>query len=203
MTRQDLIIHLAQEYDLDISYMAYLNGGPGSGNFGHAGIPGQRGGSAPGTANSLIQKTDIVKRKMVEIDETEPYDAAAYEAWHEKSKELDEDREKLGRIYSDITNGNLDREYINILDDTGIEGDIKRAIQEHFNTRDRFDEVEQMLNEGESLEDYERGSSDYIRVSKEISSLKKEWQRLVKQMDRTEEKAYDEIGKFELHGHLE
>ena len=37
------------EVPLPANLTAALKGGPGSGNFGHAGRPGQRGGSAPGS----------------------------------------------------------------------------------------------------------------------------------------------------------
>lgn len=38
--------------------MVYSEGGEGSGHHGHAGVPGQRGGSAPGSGSSIQDKAD-------------------------------------------------------------------------------------------------------------------------------------------------
>lgn len=50
-----------------------LKGGPGSGNFGHAGIPGQRGGSAPsgGGGGKLVTRSEVqrAERAAEKLDE--------------------------------------------------------------------------------------------------------------------------------------
>jgi hypothetical protein len=47
-----------------------FKGGPGSGNFGHKGIPGQRGGSAPrsGVAQAFGKITDAAYQSIIEND---------------------------------------------------------------------------------------------------------------------------------------
>ncbi|MDD2753919.1 MAG: hypothetical protein PHS80_00190 [Methanothrix sp.] len=72
------------------------NGGPGSGNFDHAGIPGQQGGSAPGGGGgpSIDQETGslvgIVSGNHFNMDEISPPDgqfltSEETEAWVEES----------------------------------------------------------------------------------------------------------------------
>lgn len=41
-----------------------VKGGPGSGHFGHAGRPGEVGGSAPSGVSALQKHTDYVKEKL-------------------------------------------------------------------------------------------------------------------------------------------
>lgn len=50
---------------------AYENGGPGSGNFGHAGRPGQQGGSGKGEALLSEKPQDPIKKILGEEKITE------------------------------------------------------------------------------------------------------------------------------------
>jgi hypothetical protein len=66
MARQELEIHAA----LAKKYTETLKGGPGSGNFGHAGIPGHHGGSAPGKGS-----VDAITTTGVDLNGVKVFDS--------------------------------------------------------------------------------------------------------------------------------
>lgn len=54
------------------------DGGPGSGNYGHAGVPGQVGGSAPSGSAGCEKTTEKLKSVKEKFAELEPYQKAVY-----------------------------------------------------------------------------------------------------------------------------
>lgn len=56
-----------------------INGGPGSGNFGHAGIPGQVGGSAAGGGSDGGKKGAKEKESKASMSDTDKADMAKFD----------------------------------------------------------------------------------------------------------------------------
>lgn len=52
----------------------HTDGGPGSGNWGHEGVPGKLGGSAKGSGGSKTNVTDSLKKKVHEMSNDDKYD---------------------------------------------------------------------------------------------------------------------------------
>lgn len=80
---------------------AILNGGPGSGNFGHAGIPGQRGGSASGGGSisppgvSDFSANKAVNATLSQLKESTGKTLMAYSLLTDSDIDVDEYKQEL------------------------------------------------------------------------------------------------------------
>jgi phosphoenolpyruvate-protein kinase (PTS system EI component) len=91
--------------------VSMLKGGEGSGNFNHAGIPGEQGGSAPGTGGATAQNTiDRVhtdaKARLAAAEKEQARLKAAITRTKEQTKKLQAartDRERSNKITSQVS----------------------------------------------------------------------------------------------------
>lgn len=158
-------------------------GGPGSGNFDHAGIPGQRGGSAPaggisapGDLNSLVySKTKVSEDDAYEIDKK-------LNAFSDDiSQKLSDEDTEGARIIS------------NRLGNEKFEGQLKSNI---VGWADTMDEIKILDNK---LED--RDTSWYAGLTEEEyivkeAQIRKEYDRKSGENDTYETKIGDLIWKM-------
>ena len=76
-----------------------LNGGPGSGNFGHAGRPGEVGGSSKGGGVDLDHAKEVVKKMGEELRKKSP--VRKQDEWFVTLKQIDDEYEKRGKEMED------------------------------------------------------------------------------------------------------
>jgi len=145
-------------------------GGPGSGNWGHAGIPGQRGGSQKGTGGSSKSKSEPKQKEAKSVK------SGFTEEGHYGSGEFSEDQLALVdkyKNYSSNLNGALIKgsgEYADSIDklDTVIDKSIlDRGGLTYSGVGDKFADSLEAMEPGDSFI-----SPAYISTSKDLDVAK-------------------------------
>lgn len=152
---------------------AYENGGKGSGNFGHAGRPGEKGGSAPsGSSHSTVSKDKRQQEyEAVIAEEATLRGTGAHRRIEDIARQFDKDP---GEVEQDLDDYGVEMEQGVRLAKTEMKTRIKKSIDswvkgpqdEHSSS-----EAQKILKEAD----------DYIRsIGKDPKESKKVWDELSK-----------------------
>lgn len=131
---------------------AYENGGPGSGNFGHAGRPGEIGGSSKGGGVDLDHAKEVVKKMGEELRAKSP--VRKQDEWFVTLKKIDDEYEKRGKEMEDNAGEVESAIYETGETWTGPKQKALDLVKIGIRTnRDMFDDQEEFLEQTEGLFD--------------------------------------------------
>lgn len=181
-----------ERYSIDGRLVPTINGGAGSGNFGHAGRPGKRGGSAPteiGTSYSRITSGDELEKYREQLKSR-----GFTDEWIDEQKRII-DRENLKKK---AAKAKTKEELQKVLDEMDKQSDRLGSFDtwKEVNAKYYMDKLskDEELKQSVQSKSQEKAVSDLIKTGVEFSPSSKKWmsERLSENLARELESALKE-----------